>query len=93
MASLKKGQMLVVVAGAKNLSNHLTDQGFYVFGHSFEFAKASKTLWLPISMTRSMKKTCTRFVYPLEKLFQTWHILFTDDRPRGRLITNFVQAA
>ncbi|KAF7998652.1 hypothetical protein HF325_006930 [Metschnikowia pulcherrima] len=31
---------LVVVAGVEGLSNHLTVQGFYVFGHSFEFAKA-----------------------------------------------------
>ncbi|KAJ8143961.1 hypothetical protein OXX80_003968 [Metschnikowia pulcherrima] len=85
----------VIDAGVEIFSNRLTVQGFLVFDYSSEFPEASKNIVAAIKDGKISSdgvhvEDLSNSDKPFEKVPQTWHKLFTDDKPRGKLITKLV---
>ncbi|KAM9896932.1 hypothetical protein OXX79_007188 [Metschnikowia pulcherrima] len=78
------------------ISNRLTVQGFIVFDFFSEFPEAIKDI---VAIVKSGKVTPEDGVHvedlsksgkPLEKVPEVWHKLFTEEKPRGKLLTKLV---
>lgn len=87
---------LAVTAWSEIISNRLTAQGFIVFDFFSDFADATKDI---VSVIKSGKLQTGEGVHvedisgsekPLEKVPGVWHKLFTEEKPRGKLLTKLV---
>lgn len=84
---------MAVKAWGEIISNRLTAQGFIVFDFFSEFPEAVKDI---VAVIKSGKVTpedgvhvedVSKFEQPLEKVPEVWHKLFTEEKPRGKLLT------
>ncbi|OBA23436.1 NAD(P)-binding protein [Metschnikowia bicuspidata var. bicuspidata NRRL YB-4993] len=82
-----------VTAWGEIISNRLNVQGFIVFDFFSEFPEAIKDI---VAVIKSGKVTpeegvhvedVSKFDKPLEKVPEVWYKLFTEEKPRGKLLT------
>ncbi|OBA17969.1 NAD(P)-binding protein [Metschnikowia bicuspidata var. bicuspidata NRRL YB-4993] len=85
-----------VSAWVEIISNRLTVQGFIVFDFFSEFPQAVEDI---VAVIKSGKVTVeegvhiedvSKFENPLEKVPEVWFKLFSEDKPRGKLLTKLV---
>ncbi|GEQ69294.1 hypothetical protein JCM33374_g2965 [Metschnikowia sp. JCM 33374] len=87
---------MVIESMTEVFSNRLTIQGFLVFDYLSEFDHASKEI---IDIIKSGQVSGEDGVHvddlsqsegALEKVPEVWHKLFTEEKPRGKLLTKLV---
>lgn len=87
---------LIVDAWTEIFSNRLKVEGFIVFDYFSEFPEAIDEI---VAVVKSGKVDAVEGVHvedlssdakPLERVPETWHNLFTDKKPRGKLLTQLV---
>ncbi|KAM9905970.1 hypothetical protein OXX69_006985 [Metschnikowia pulcherrima] len=96
IAGYNDSSKMAVKAWGEIISNRLTVQGFIVFDFFSEFPEAIKDI---VAIVKSGKVTPEDGVHvedlsksgkPLEKVPEVWHKLFTEEKPRGKLLTKLV---
>lgn len=87
---------LLVDAWTEIFSNRLKVEGFIVFDYFSEFPEAIDEI---VAVVKNGKVDAVEGVHvedlssdamPLERVPETWHNLFTDKKPRGKLLTKLV---
>lgn len=93
IAGYNDSSMLSVTKWFEVIANRLTIQGFIVFDFVTQFPGAINDLVGGVKAGKiNASEGVSLFDYskeanPLEKVPQTWHKLFTSEKPRGKLLT------